>query len=28
VGNYLKGTYYAVVNDEFDNRESIKFIVQ
>ena len=28
VSNYLKGTYYAVVEDEFDNRESIKFIVQ
>jgi hypothetical protein len=28
VSSYLKGTYYAVVEDEFDNRESIKFIVQ
>ena len=28
VSNYLKGTYYAVVEDEFDNQESIKFIVQ
>jgi hypothetical protein len=28
VSNYLKGIYYAVVEDEFDNRESIKFIVQ
>ena len=28
VSNYLKGTYYAVVEDEYDNRESIKFIVQ
>jgi hypothetical protein len=28
VRNYLKGTYYAIVEDEQDNRESIKFIVQ
>jgi hypothetical protein len=28
VRNYLKGTYYAIVEDEFKNRESIKFIVQ
>jgi hypothetical protein len=28
VSTYLKGTYYAVVEDEFDNKESIKFIVQ
>ena len=28
VRNYLKGTYYAIVEDELDNRESIKFIVQ
>ena len=28
VSNYLRGTYYAVVEDEFDNKESIKFIVQ
>src|SRR5688572_30649568 len=28
VRNYPKGTYYVIVEDEFDNRESIKFIVQ
>ena len=28
VGNYLKGAYYVVVEDEFDNRQSIKFLVQ
>jgi hypothetical protein len=28
VSNYRRGTYYAVVEDEFDNRESITFIVQ
>jgi hypothetical protein len=28
VSNYRKGTYYVVVEDEFDNKESIKFIVQ
>jgi len=28
VSSYRKGTYYVVVEDEFDNKQSIKFIVQ
>ena len=28
VSNYLKGTYYAIVEDEFDNKESVKILVQ
>lgn len=28
VSNYLKGTYYAIVEDEFDNRQTIKFVVE